>query len=244
MTLEETMEKFVSISNSPSRVIFGYRYFKSKFQGYVGLSNMRLEMVQIKDRKVKHTMAVPVLEVRYGKCYVVFCDNNVMNVLTGPRANILLRSRFLKSDEVASPASHCGTQEVTLDSDLSLIERCVMFATTPSYPGLDMRVPQLFRCTKHPDRLKLVTSPELLQTIGLPAGSSIEDIKKAFVENISSIASPTDEGWVVPFQWVYAGGMIVADSSTLGKVKPAILYSRTPEFVENWARAHRWEIQT
>ena len=243
MELAQKLQKLESIRRGPPRVIFGYRYCSSKLADYVSLTNLRLEIVQVNNGQVQYTMAAPVLEVRHGKNFVEFHDRELVIPVDGPRANILLRSRYLKTGETASPAPMCFTAEVTSDSDERILSRVCDICSKPAFPGIDMRMPVFYRCTKNPSRLRLNYVPELLQALGLEAGTAQEDLKSTFLSSLHSIAIPTDEGWVVPFEWVYAGGMVVTAIADLGKRCPKVLHVRSPQFFNNYVNAKGWLLK-
>lgn len=243
MELGQKLQKLESIRTGSPRVIFGYRYCSSKLDDYVSLTNLRLEVVQVDQGKILYTLAAPVLEVRHGKNFVEFHDRDLVIPTTGPRANILLRDKYLKDGEAAAPAPLCYTVEVTSDSDERILTRVCDMCSKPAFPGIDMRMPAFFRCTKNPSRLRLNYVPELLEALGLEAGISQADMKEAFLDSLQTVATPTDEGWVVPFEWVYAGGMVVTSSVNLGKRSPKILYVRSPQFFRNYVSAKGWVIE-
>ena len=64
-----------------------------------------------------------------------------------------------------------------------------------------------------------------------------------FMENLQNVASATSEGWVVPFDWVYAGGMVVVPAVNMGKRRPKLVYVRSNQFVENFIKANQWKIR-
>ena len=239
----EVLEKFLSIKEGPCQTIFGWRYLNHKLEDYVAISNLRLEMVRKLPDKVLYTLAAPVMEVSHGKADIRYYDSDLVLVTKGKRANIILRSCYLKEGDEAVPAPNCSTVEVTEDSPEQYIEKVVDTFTRPVFPGLDMRIPDYYRCSKDPSRLRLNFSASLRQALGLPANVSAEDLKESFMENLHNVASATSEGWVVPFEWVYAGGMVVVPAFNMGKRRPKLLYVRTNQFVENYIKANQWKIQ-
>ena len=242
LTIAQQLQKLQSIKKSQPQVIFGYRYFHSKIANYVSLTNLRLEILQVNEGKVLYTLAAPVLEIRHGKSYVDFHDKGLVLPTEGDRAGILLRACYLKEGEPATLAPACLTVEVNEDTDSKYLQRAVELYGKPAYPGTDMRLPQFFRCTKNPYRLRLNFEPALLSALGLEAGVSAQVLKKTFRENIETVAVPTDGGWVVPFDWVYAGGMVVASAENLGKKMPKIYYTRSVTFFNNFIKANNWNI--
>ena len=239
----EVLEKFISIKDGPCQTLFGWRYFNHKLEDYVAISNLRLEMVQKLPDKILYTLAAPVMEVSHGKAEIRYYDKDLVFVTKGRKANIIMRSCYLKDSDEAVPAPSCGTVEVTEDSDERYIERVTDLFSNPAFPGLDMRVPDYFRCSKDPSRLRLNFSASLRQALGLPSNVTAEELKEAFMENLQNVASATSEGWVVPFEWVYAGGMVVVPAVNMGKRRPKLVYVRSNQFVENFIKANQWKIR-
>ena len=83
----------------------------------------------------------------------------------------------------------------------------------------------------------------MLHALGLESGCSAEELKEAFLSSLHSVARPTDEGWVVPFEWVYAGGMVVTSAVDLGKRTPRLVYVRSNQFLINYRAAKNWVIR-
>jgi hypothetical protein len=243
VNLAKTLQKLESIREGPDRVIFGYKFCGKTVADYVSLTNLRMEIVQVNQGQIMHTLAAPVLEVRHGKSYIDWHDSDLVMPTTGPRANIILRSRYLKKDEQASPASNCRAVMVTEDSDERLLNRVIALCSKPAYPGIDMREPSFFRCTKNPERMRLNYVPELLAALGLESGVSADVLKEAFMAAINTVTIPTEGGYVVPFEWVYAGGMVVTPALDLGKLFPKTLYVRTPQFFQSYVAAKQWGLQ-
>lgn len=240
--LEMLLQKLKIARESSSRVVFCYKYVWSRIDDYVSLTNLRLEAIQVRDGKVFHTQAAPVLDVNHGKPRVAFADSGIVQVTSGPRSNIVLRERLLHANETAAPVPFCGTREITESSDEKELQVVYDFLTSAAFPGVDMRMPQLFRITKNPERLRLNITPGLLQALDLDPGTPSKEIQDAFMNRLPSISAQTSEGYVLPFDWVYAGGMIAASITGIGKHKPKVLYTRGMDFFRNWCAAKQWSI--
>lgn len=241
---EMLFRKLDTAREAVPRVVFGYRYLGRRFDGMISITNVRLEIVQAGNGKVTHTLAAPVLSVQRGRIGIRFCDSNLMQVTTGGRAGILIRSEDLRSDEQAHEPGHFGTEEVTENSDEKVLHTVYDFLTGAAYPGYDMRVPALFRVSKNPERLRLNITSELLSALELPAGTNSKVIEKTFLERLDAVAARTQEGgYIFPFEWIHAGGMVCADAKQMGHAKPAVLFTRSGSFFSNWCKANNWQIE-
>ena len=239
----ELISKLESLKQSPSRIVFGYRYYKNKLDNYIGISNLRLEITAVNKGKITYTLAAPLLQVSHGKNKVLFVDHGAVYVLDGPKANIILREEYAPEDCTVSTVAHMGTTEVTPDTDLKLLETVINRLTSPAYPGLDMRLPRFYRCTKNPNRLRLNDTAELLSALGVEVSDGAEVIQQAFQNNLDAVAGKTSQGYVFPFEYVNAGGMIVAEANNMGNKRPTELYVRSVPWFKNYASASGWEIQ-
>lgn len=245
MTVEQAMEKLKSMQQSPNKVVFGYRYIRHKIEDFISISNLRLEVLQIKDGNIKFTSAAPVLDIAHSKGSVAFCDKGVCFITEGARANIILRTKYLKENEEAAPVSFCYSKDIDENSSIEEIKKAAMFNSAAAYPGLDMREPDLYRCSKNPDRFRLNLNQGLVDALGVSKGIKDEaHLKQLFMQNLDALAIKTEEGYVVPFNWIYAGGMVIADAKHMGKLKPSVFYTRTNEFFKNWVTARGWNIDT
>ena len=246
MELSKTqiLEKFASLKEGPDKVVFGYRYVRQKIENYISITNLRLEILQIKEGKVMLTSAVPVLDISHNKGTVAFCDKDVCFITSGPRTNIIARTKYLKEGEEATPVSFCYAEELTEDSQFDYLKRAVMFNSAEVYPGIDMREPEMFRCSKNPERFRLNFNTQLADLLGVSDTEfkNANLLKEKFLQKIDTLACKTQEGYVVPFDWIYAGGMVIADASFMGKLKPSAFFIRSNTFLSHWVVAKGWNI--
>ena len=243
MKVAAVLEKFKSLKEQQGTVLFGYRYYHSKLASYVSLTNLRLEILQVGKDKVQYTLAAPVLEVSKGSCSIKYDDSDLVIPTDSDRAGIVIRNCYLNEGEDAAPVPNCGSWEIDEDSDERYLTRVVDMFSKPAYPGIDMREPPYFRCSKNPGRIRLNYNSDLLAALGLPATVNSQVLKKTFMDKLQQVASPTDEGWVVPFAWVYAGGMVVVPANDLGKKCPKVIYRRSSDFLRNFTMAKGWKIK-
>lgn len=226
-----------------SKVVFNYRYYYSKVQDdYIAITNLRLEVVQVGNGRLLYTLAAPTLDTYQGRLSVGFADSGLLFITSGHRENIIVRESTLKPNESASPVSHFGTKEVTENSKSDILERVYDMLKAPAYPGIDMRVPDMYRLTKNPEKIRLNISPELLSALGIEDTRSYQEINRVFLDKIDTIASLTSEGYAIPFDWVYNGGMVCASASEISKTKIGVLHTRSLEFFKRWVIAKKWRI--
>ena len=243
MTDDMILSKFESLRKDSPRVILGYTYYcREKELGYIAAHNMRMEIVQLNDGKVLYTRAAPILHVGRGVTSVKFCDHGLVFVTSGQRTNIVLKEEFLKEGEEAAPATHLGSEEVTCDSSIDTLKKVIYLLSSKPFTGLSMRLPDFYRMTKNPSRMRLNINKELLDHLGLDNSAGSDVIKQKFLENIDSIAGKTDKGYVIPMEWINAGGMLTVDGRDLGSGKPRITYIRTLDFFRQYVKTHNWEI--
>lgn len=136
-------DKLKTARGAEPRVVFGYKYLYNKLDNYISLTNLRLEIVQAGEGKILYTSAAPVLDVDHGKLDIKFADSKLLQVVSGSRANIIIREHLLEEGEQAFPPGHVGTEEVDENSRLKVLHTVYDYLTGSAYPGYDMRVPEL-----------------------------------------------------------------------------------------------------
>lgn len=242
--IEQKIEKINNAKQMQDRVLFAWRFKDRKLEGkYVSLTNLRLEVLQIHNGRMLYTQAAPILKCVRGSNEVCYYDNNVMIITAGKRAGITVLAETLKDGEEAHLASMLGTVEITNDTDTNYINKAYTMLVDGGYPGRDMRVPQLFRCTKQPKSLKVNYTTDLLKLIKAPAGATSDQLENCFVNSINKIGTATSSGFVIPFEYVYAGGMVVADGTGVTKNGTSYMQERSYDFFQQYVKFHDWKIQ-
>lgn len=240
----QILEKIESAKASKDCVLFAWRYKNSKLEKkYVSLTNIRFEAIQIHNGKMLFTQAAPVIRLVRGKSSVVYYDKDVFTITEGKRAGINVLSSTLLEGEVAHEASSLGTIEVTADTDARVLSKIADMLSVGGYPGIDMREPEYFRCTKRPEKLKLNFSSDLMQAIKAKPGSTTQELKESFLAALPTIGLPTTSGWVVPYDYVFSGGMVIADGTVVIKSN-AFLQERPYAYFLGYVNTHGWNIQT
>lgn len=240
--MKHLYDKLNVARESPPRIIFGYRYYWSVMDDFISLNNIRLEIYQLGNGRVLHTLAVPYLASNHGKSEVVFSDHGMVQITTGNRGSIVTKDIRLKPDEDANPVAHCGTTEIDENASEKELGAFYAVAVGAALPGLDMRMPDVFRLSKYPERLKFNVCSSLLQSLNLPAGTSLQKLQEEAREHIKELSVATSCGYALPFDWIHAGGMCAVSKVGIGK-KVKLWHTRSADFFRNWCCAKGWDVE-
>lgn len=225
-------------------VLFGWKYKNSKLEKkYVSLTNIRFEALQIHNGKILFTQAAPVIRLVRGRSSVVYYDKDVLTITEGKRAGINVLSSTLLDGEVAHEASSLGTVEITADTEERVLTKVADMLAAGGYPGIDMREPEYFRCTKHPEKLKLNFSSDLMQAVKAKPGSTAQELRECFLAALPTVGLPTTSGWVIPYDYVFSGGMVIADGIAVLK-NNAFLQERPYSYFLSYVNTHGWNLTT
>ena len=239
----QILEKIES-AKTKDCVLFGWKYRNSKLEKkYVSLTNIRFEAVQIHNGKMLFTQAAPIIRLVRGKSSVVYYDKDVLTITEGKRAGINVLSSTLLDGEVAHEASALGTVEITSDTDSRILTKVAEMLEAGGYPGIDMREPEYFRCTKRPEKLKLNFSSNLMEIINAKPGASAQEMRESFLASLPTLGMPTTSGWVIPYDYVFSGGMVIADGTAVIKSNN-FLQERSYTYFLSYINTRGWNIQT
>lgn len=171
--------------------------------------------------------------IRYGAGKVSLFEAAAIPIASGPPNRLLLRSSGifsildgdhagLLSTEVPEGASfavaqHTGVEEITQSSPRHKLELVRTLVTSPYLPVCTIVLPNMYRLTRNPARLRLHVTQDLLDAWSLPQGCSSADIDRAFQQYLDTCASNTGSGYIVPADMVHSGGTIVCDSMLVSR---------------------------
>ena len=241
MEKEEKVNKLKSIEEP--QVLFRWRYLGNKIAGqFISITNLRLETVQIEKGKVLLSQSAPVVIMHQGKPLVIMKSDNITHITTGLRGGIVISGCSLREGEEGHVPKMSGSRYLNEESSVDDINIAYDMCSEEPYPGIDMRMPELFRCSANYSKFKPAMSPELYDVLGL-YNPTTDVVQRAFIEDISKFSIKTAVGYIVPYSYVHAGGMIVVDGSNITRTG-SVVYKRSLDFFKTYIRNKKWEIET
>ena len=242
MEKEEKLNKLRQIEENC--MLFRWKYMGNKVSNqFISISNLRLETLQFKDGSIMLNQSVPVVIMSKGRPSVVMHSSNVTHITTGSRGGIVITGCNLRDDEEGHIPKATGDFLITKDTPDDILDVALDIAQRDYVPGIDMRMPELFRCSANHNKLKPALSKELLQLLNLDFDDvTIEELQEAFARKIGEFSIQTSIGYIIPYSYIHAGGMIVVDGRCLTKAG-SVVYKRSLDFFNRYCENHKWEIK-
>lgn len=213
---------------------------------YLLLSNLRLNTLTCSGGHIVYSSAAPVMYNVNGRPVISFRDRDLLTIVNGSnRAGINVPSSMLKPGEEAAPTRYCEWREVDEDHCPKWLEQRIMSMVTGTvYHAYQFRLPDLFRISKKPETLKPIFSSKLIRAIGGDREDSTETLLKKFHDNLDLFGEYTDEGFIIPHEYICAGGCCVAAARGIPAATGSVVFTMPlKSFVAEASRSH-WQIAT
>lgn len=237
----EKLEKIKQIKEDC--ILFRWRYLGNKIaEQFISITNLRLEIVQFKGDQVLLSQAVPVVAMRLGKPDVILQSDNITHITTGIRGGIVISGCKLRADEEGHKPKMSGSRYINEESSYDDIDTVADIIKQAPYPGIDMRMPELFRCSSNVVKMKPSWSQDLLDVIGGTEQDSTEVLFDKFMHFLSNFSVKTSIGYVIPYNFIHAGGMIIVDGTSITR-NGGVVYKRSLSFFKQYVENHKWKIQ-
>lgn len=213
---------------------------------YLLLSNLRLNVLTAHCGRVFYSSSAAVLYNAHGRPVISFRDHDLLTICSGSnRSGINVPAGMLKPDEEAAPTRFCEWREV--DEDLCpnwLEQRIMSMATSTVYCVSQIRMPDVYRISKKPETLKPIFTSQLIRAIGGDKSDSTEMLMRKFHANLDLFGIYNSEGYIVPYEYICAGGCCVVAARGIPAATGSIVFSMPlKSFVADASRLH-WNITT
>ena len=213
--------------------------------GYILLSDLRLNVLVGDKGRVTYSVAAPVLYMDRGLPVVSFRDHDVLTVTDGARKGINVLGQYLRPGEKAVQARFCTTREITDDKQPSWLEDKIMsMGGSPVYPVGRIVMPEMFRISRQPETFRLIWSRELISAIGGRPDDTVDELRRKFVDHKESIGTKTDSGYVISYDHVASGGCCVVASRGITLRSGSIVHMMPLETMRKELKQRKWEINT
>ena len=239
-------QKLGNLAKNRNLALFKWTAGGSRLAGkLIRLSDLRLNVLAIDGDRITLSISAPVVVYEHGRQRVRFFDYDVVTVVEGERKGLNVLTEYLKDNEKFTPCSLCTSRKIdNADQPGWVSKRVLSMGCSPLVPVSSLVVPNIYRLTKDPSRLRLVLSKSLVAALGKKPTDSHEEIAHAFCSAGQWFGEWTEEGFLVPEEYVASGGMgvilptgITAKSGSLVHCVPLNLLR------EDLAR-RRYEINT
>lgn len=243
MNLKQKLER---LRAETSLVLYKWTCGKTRVaDGYILLSDLRLNVLVGDRGRVIYSVAAPVLYMDRGLPVISFRDHDVLTVTDGARKGINILGQFLRDDEHAVPAKFCTTREILDEHQPAwLVDKVLSLGCSPVYPVGRIIMPELFRISRQPETLRLVFSKHLIHAIGGKEGDTIDVLRRKFIENKEAIGTRTDSGYVIAYDHVASGGCCVAASKGITLRSGSVVHMMPLGAFRVELRQRKWIINT
>lgn len=211
------------------------------------LSNLRLTTLMCRDGQLTFSSAAPVVFMDRGRASVRLYDNGVLTVSSGDRKGINIMSNFLKPGEEATPALFCDRVTVTTDESDNLPKwiklRILSLGCSQAWPSYSIVTPEMYRISRNPESLRPVFTSQLITAIGGSTDDSLDVLLAKFKANIHMIGARTDDGVVVPNEYIASGGCCVVSAAGLGGRAGSVVHYMPLQLFLAEVAQRKWSIQ-
>ena len=240
-------DKLVKLKRLDDVVMFKWSGGHKRIAGdYLLLSSLRLNVLSCTGGQIVYSSSAPIMYNVHGRPVISFRDRDLMTVIGGSnRVGINVASNMLKDGEEAAETRYCEWRVVEEDHCPQWLENRIMsMATGVIYPCCQLRLPDLFRISKKPETLRPIFSASLIKAIGGDKKDSTEVLLKKFHDNLELFGYYNADGFVIPNDYICAGGCCVVASKGIPAQSGSIVFTmplRT--FTAECYRRH-WQIAT
>lgn len=244
----ELRRKLETLMNQPGLTLYRWIPGRSRMANeFIPLSEMRLVSVSCARRgELWYSMAAPVLYLDKGFPKVMMADSDVYTILEGKRPGVNVFSRLLRKGEKAKQTTRCCSGMVT-DRDVGPkhVQNMVMSLDerVPT-PVCRIVVPDMFRISKDPVRLKPRITQELLTVIGSRPSDSPDEVRRKFLQALPLLGADTGDGWVVPADYVVAGGCVVVGSRGISARAGSVVHAVATDLFRMDVLQRSWSVCT
>lgn len=240
-------DKMVKLKRLDDVVMFKFVGGHKRIAGdYLLLSNLRLNVLSCSGGNVVYSSSAPVMYNVKGRPVISFRDRDLMTIISGSsRAGINVISSMLKDGEEAAQTRYCEWRVVDADHCPQWLENRIMsMATGTIYSCYQLRLPDLYRISRKPETLKPIFSASLIRAIGGEPSDDTETLTRKFHENLELFGYFNDDGYVIPNEYICAGGCCVVASKGIPASSGSIVFTMPLKtFTAECDRRH-WQIAT
>ena len=240
-------DKMLKLKRLDDVVLFRWVAGHKRIAGdYTLLSNIRLNVLSCDKGNVVYSSSAPIVYNVHGRPAISFRDRDLMTIIGGSsRTGINVASNMLKEGESASQTRYCEWRVVDADHCPQWLEQRIMsMAGGTIYNCFQLRLSDMFRISKKPETLKPIFTASLIRAIGGEPNDDAETLNKKFHDNLDLFGQFNDDGYIIPNEYICAGGCCVVASKGIPASTGSIVFTMPlKNFTAECDRRH-WVIAT
>ena len=214
-------------------------------RNYILLSDIRLNSLTCHEGEIVYSSAAPIMYMKRGQSIIQFRDSDVLTLTSGRRAGINISCSHLQEGETGVEATHCEHRRVVGEDCPKWLENKILsMGNGFKYPYADFVMPSLFRMTRDVETLKPNFNAEVLEQIGGKADEGLESLKEKFTANQAVLGTYTDEGFVIPNEYINSGGVCVVAAKGIASNVGSIVHQLALRSFIEAIRERGWSITT
>ena len=202
-------QKLGNLARNRNLALFKWTAGGSRMAGkLIRLSDLRLNVLSVDGDRITLSISAPVVVYEHGRQKVKFLDRGVVTVTEGERKGLNLMVSHVRDNEKFVACSLCASRRIDSANQPSWVaKRVLSMGCSPLVPVTKLVVPNIYRLTRDPNKLRLVLTRGLVEALGKKMTDPLEEIRAAFISAGHWFGEWTDEGFLVPEQYVASGGM-------------------------------------
>lgn len=239
-------DKLNRLSRMEDMAIFRWSAGTQRIAGdFILLSNLRLNTLSCNGGRIVYSEAAPTVYSYHGRPSITWHDRGLLTVITGGRAGINIKAHSFRDDEECAETRFCEWRLVDEEHCPKWLENKIRsMCSDVVYPTASVRMPDVYRISKKPETLRPIFTKALIDAIGGSREDSSEVLMQKFRANFELFAHKTNDGYVIPGDYICAGGCCVVRAKGIPANGGSIKFSiPLRSFVAECSRSH-WEIAT
>ncbi len=244
--IDQLREKVQRLKEREGLLLYRWVAGRSRMAGeFIPLADLRLVSVSVSRGELYWSMAAPILTMERGDPVVRLFDEGVVTALDGRRKGVNLLQRMAGADERVKPATRCGHGRVGEGKDPAQVRRLLRDLQTHGVmPVTGIAMPSLFRISRNPRKFRPRLTGSMLLLLDVGVFQKQQEVYDAFLRALPLLGADTEDGWVLPAEYIRAGGCMVAGSLGITARSGSALYT-TPEYMfRRDALERKWTLAT
>lgn len=240
----DLIQKLKNLRRLSNLALYRWTAGRQRIAGaFIPLTALRFNSIVCDGGRVSYSSAAPVLYVDHGRPTVRLMDHGVVCPVSGPRKGTNLPVEFVRDGEDATEARYVTRTDMDEAVTGWRRDRVMSMGCSPCVPIFGIVKPRFYRLTRHPETLKPMYSSHALAVLGLRRGVTMDELRAAFVANLDLFGMQTEDGFVVPHEYIATGGCLVAAADGISRNGGSLVHEMPLNMFTTEVENQRWKIQ-